>query len=192
MTAFDPVPAPAPARRRSHLAADVQQRVLAPYKPHCRYVHRAEFSAPVDRRPVRADDPASWLRIDGACGIPEPCYIDATGHFNAVEFNIVYNQLLYLCLAETVRQRLLPALAGWDLDEFFRRQLPDVLIADYHVRFFRPQQSARFDAWMAITEVEPRPHKQMVLLQTRCGASAAAGGRSEGEVTIALVNWQPA
>ena len=35
----------------------------------------------------------------GRFSIPESCYIDSTGHFNAVEFNICYNQLAYVLFA---------------------------------------------------------------------------------------------
>ncbi|MGW6540873.1 FcoT family thioesterase [Streptomyces sp. NPDC055051] len=46
------------------------------------------------------------LTGSGMFTIPEPCYIDDTGHFNAVEFNICYNQLAYYTLAAMIRDRV--------------------------------------------------------------------------------------
>ncbi|NET17718.1 MAG: hypothetical protein F6K08_35290 [Okeania sp. SIO1H6] len=37
--------------------------------------------------------------VMGQFSIGESCYIDDTGHLNAVEFNICYNQLLYVAIA---------------------------------------------------------------------------------------------
>ncbi len=36
------------------------------------------------------------IRVNGEFSIHESCYIDSTGHFNAVEFIICFNQLAYL------------------------------------------------------------------------------------------------
>lgn len=197
MTAPSPGPSPAPAPEQpTRLAVTLSQelcaRVLAPYKPHCRYVHRAELSHARDGRTPQPDDPGSWIRLDAECGITEPCYIEATGHFNAVEYNITYNQMLYLGLAELTRLRLLPELRNWNLDDFFRHQLPDVLIANYNARFRRPMKSQAFRGWVAFCGVTTRPQRNLLMVSTRSGCSTAAGGSCEAEVTIALVNWQSA
>lgn len=170
----------------------LRQRVLAPYAPNARYVHRAALTQADDGSPPRPDVPASWLRLDGDCGFDAPCYIAATGHFNAVECNITYNQMLYLGLAEVVRRGLLAELRHWTLDEFFRRQLPDVLIADYRVHFRRPIHSAAYRAWFVITGVLPKPHRDLLLLTTRAGCGDDGGGECELDATIALVRWRPA
>jgi hypothetical protein len=178
--------------RPEQLDDELRQRVLRPYKPHCRYVLEATLSQAGNGMTPRASEPSTWIRIDTQCTIAEPCYIEATGHLNAVEFNITYNQMLYLGLAETVRRRLVPELAHWGLDDFFRAQLPDVLIGDYHARFHRPMLAASFRGWLTIVEVKPRPQRNLLLLRTRAGCTTDAGGECEGEVTIALVNWHPA
>ena len=172
--------------------AALQQRVLAPYRDVARYVHRAALSRRTGAGSPRLADPTTWIRLDAECGFTAPCYIDATGHFNAVELNITYNQMLYLALAETVRQRLLPELRHWSLDDFFRAQLPDVLIGDYHAHFRSPMKSARYTGWFCFTDVRPRPARKMLLLQTRAGCHDGNGGECSADVRIALVNWQPA
>jgi hypothetical protein len=178
--------------RRVQIADDLRERVLAPYKPHCRYVQAAELTHPGDLRAPVDGEPESWIRLDARCGIEHSCYIDDTGHFNAVEFNITYNQMIYLCLAQTVASRLLPGRGGWDAEEFFRRQLLDVLIVDYHARFRRPMHSRSFQGFVAITGVNLRREKQMLLVQTRCGCKGTPDGEATGEVTLALMNWRPA
>jgi hypothetical protein len=140
----------------------------------------------------RLHDPGSWLRMEGDCGFSAPCYIAATGHLNAVEANITYNQLLYLGLAESVRRQLLPELRHWQLDDFFRAQLPDVLIADYHASFRRPMTGEAYRGWIEFVDLKARPQRRMLMLQTRAGFTTAAGGECSLDVRIAVVNWQPA
>jgi hypothetical protein len=178
--------------RPEPLGEELRQKVLAPYKPDCRYVLAAAMTQAGNGRSPRTADPSSWVRMEAQCSIGDPCYIEPTGHFNAVEFNITYNQMLYLGMAEAVRRRLVPELAHWTLDDFYRAQLPDVLIGDYHARFRRPMRSGRFRGWFTIVEVLARPQRKLLLLHTRAGCTTDAGGECEAEVTIALVNWQPA
>jgi hypothetical protein len=173
------------------LSEVLRQRVLQPYKPNARYVHRCTLAQPGNGTTPRASVPESWIRVEGSCGFDEPCYIDATGHLNAVEANITYNQLLYLALAEAVRAGLLPELRHWTLDEFFRAQLPDVLIATYHANVRRPMKSARYDGWFSIVDVQPKVHRKLLLLHTRAGFHDATGGECAIDATIALVNWLP-
>lgn len=60
-------------------------QVLNPYKAHCKYLKSAQVT--------KEGDPHDGGRVIGRCefSIPQSCYIDDTGHFNSVEFNICYN-----------------------------------------------------------------------------------------------------
>jgi hypothetical protein len=49
-------------------------------------------------------------RTAQAPAIPESCYIDDTGHFNAVEFNICFNQLAYVLFGKCVDAGILQKL----------------------------------------------------------------------------------
>jgi (3R)-3-[(carboxylmethyl)amino]fatty acid synthase len=167
---------------RAHLL-----RVLQPYRRDCRYVLDAVVEHSGDRRAPQPDDPESWIAIEGRCSIPASCYIDDTGHFNAVELNITYNQLLYCGLFAMAERGLVAELRHWDTETFFRHQLPDVLIVDYHARFPRPLSPRAFQGRFEIREVLPKPHKQMVLLRTFCEVTCAHGGHADAEVMIALV-----
>jgi hypothetical protein len=171
---------------------DLRQRVLLPYKENCRYVHRATVARPATMTAIAADSPATWLRLEAECGVPASCYIEDTGHFNAVEFNIVYNQMLYLGIAEAVRHRLWPDLQHKTLDDFFRHQLPDVLIVEYLAHFRRPMQSRRFQGWITFCGLQAKTTRDLVLLQTKAGCTSPEGGLAESDVTVALVNWRKA
>jgi hypothetical protein len=128
-TAAGPAPLPDDLGRRLAPADPVAPGDLANtlrvYHDHCRYLK----SAWVDR------SPDGHPRIVGALGISESCYIADTGHFNAVEFNISYNQLVYVLIAEVVARGWDDAFEGWSLEDFHRRQLPDILIHSFQSRF---------------------------------------------------------
>ncbi len=163
------------------------ERLLRPYKSNCRYLLGAVLEHAADRRPPHPDDPSSWITVRGPCGIAESCYIDDTGHLNAVEFNITYNQLLYAALTGAVQHGLIAELAHWDLDEWWRRQLPDVLIVDYHARFRRAMDGRAFRGCVELRQVVPKPHKRLVMLRTACQMQDDAGGHSGADVLVALV-----
>ncbi|RDI63394.1 FcoT family thioesterase [Nocardia pseudobrasiliensis] len=103
------------------------------YKPHCRYLRSAS---------VRTD--GDIVTGTGQFGIGEPCYIEDTGHLNAVEVIICFNQLMYQTVATIVRHGLHPAFDDWTPAQFQRRYLPDILIADVQTEFERPIDSAAF------------------------------------------------
>ena len=162
---------------------------ICPYKDNCRYVHHATVARPATTTALAKDAPATWLHLEAECGVGASCYIEDTGHFNAVEFNIVYNQMLYLGIAEAVQHRLWPELQHKTLDDFLRHQLPDVLIVEYHARFRRPMQSRRFQGWITFCGLEAKMTRDLVLLHTKAGCKSPEGGLAESDVTVALVNW---
>jgi hypothetical protein len=180
-----------PMKSEPAVSEELRRRVLEAYLPNARYVHRARLTQAGDGTRPQLERPESWLRLDGSCGFQAPCYIAATGHLNAVEANITFNQLLYLLLAEVVRTGALAELRHWTLDDFFKAQLPDVLIADYHARFARPMRSQQYDGWLAIASARPRPSRKMLLLDTRAELHDPDGGRCAIDATIALVHWLP-
>lgn len=166
----------------------LHRRVLEPYTPQSRYVVRAAMTQTGNGRCPRETDSSSWLRLDAECSIGDPVYIQPTGHFNAVEFNITYNQMLYLALAEAVHRRLLPDLAHWRIDDFFRAQLPDVLITDYHAKFQHPIRSGDYSGWFSILESTLVERRNMLFLRTAAGCSTPYGGQCEARCTIAILN----
>jgi hypothetical protein len=157
----------------AHLLA----RVLTPYKSHCRYLRTAA---------VRYAATGSIAAATGTFAIPESCYIASTGHFNAVEFNICYNQLTYCLLAKCIEDGALEVFDGWTLAEFSRRQLSDYLIARFFSAFHKPLTAATFHGEVEIAQVAVR--RDATFMKTTCRFSDDAGGRAAGGATIVVVN----
>jgi FcoT-like thioesterase domain len=164
-------------------------RVMRVYLPHCRYLTGAVLEAtPEPGGPARPT-------VTGRFAIGDSCYIDDTGHFNAVEFNICYNQMAYYLIAKAVKEGLLPVFAGWQLEDFFRLQLPNILITDFHSTFKRQMRGERFSGSVTITEVlkleRSERWDELVVLRTVCRFWDETGGSCRGEVKLAITNPVP-
>jgi len=160
------------------VANEVLKKVLAPYKPGCKYLKSAVCELPEDG----ADH---LVRLVGELAIEESCYIEDTGHFNAVEFNISYNQLIYTLLGHCVVEGILPALEGMGFSEYLARQLPDVLIHKFDSKFRRPMSPRDFRGYVDITETSDRG--PFIIIKTFVRFEDMAGGNSHGEVTLAIL-----
>ena len=160
-------------------------RFLAPYKKDCRYLKKAQFQYPDDLEINKLDDESGLWFIKGEFAIPESCYIDDTGHFNSVEFNICYNQLFYIMIAYLLEKKLLTEMSDWDLETFKRRQLSDFLIVKFFSTFKKPINSDIFQGMLSINKYSMRSN--LILIKTSC-AFYDDYGWSEGDVMIAIVN----
>lgn len=162
------------------VADDLLARVLFPYKPGCRYLSGAVAEFP----DAGAGGPVA--RCEGTFRIPESCYIDDTGHFNAVELNISYNQLVYTLMAQCVASDVSEPFAAMTMEEYLRRQLPDVLIHDFASKFSRPMDAREYRGEVIIDEVRDR--RRFLFVKTRMRFWDAGGGEASGAVTLAIVN----
>ncbi|GAA4228957.1 fatty acyl CoA thioesterase FcoT [Actinomadura meridiana] len=156
--------------------------VLRPYRDHCKYMRSA----------VVAVEPPGRPTVSGDFAIGDSCYIDDTGHFNAVEFNICYNQLAYYLIAKSVKERLIPVLGEWELDDFWRHQLPNILITSFRSRFKQRMRGKRFFGSVSLTD-SVRLEKSdrwdpLVVLHTVCRFWDETGGRSSGDVRLAITD----
>jgi hypothetical protein len=154
-------------------------RVLRPYKANCKYLKSASVSARSGR-------------VTAGCSfsIPESCYIDDTGHLNAVEVNISYNQMMYYAVAKSVKEGLLEDFTSWTLDDYWRHQLPDILIARFGGNFRRPINARSFFGEIEFLSVERRSPggKTLIVADTSYRYWDGEGGRCDGEVKLAIVN----
>ncbi len=154
--------------------------VLTPYKLHCRYLQSAN---------VEKGSNGAWLlKARGRFSIPESCYIADTGHFNAVEFNICYNQLTYCLLAQAIDYQLLDVVRMWSLSEFSRRQLSDFLIVNFNSTFRKPLNARQFEGWVAINKVTVR--QRNIFMKTSCGFEDSSGASSHGGAVIVILSGQ--
>ncbi|WUI51775.1 FcoT family thioesterase [Streptomyces sp. NBC_00414] len=151
-----------------------------PYKAHCKYLRTGVVTAEAGLASVRCE-----------FAIPESCYIDDTGHLNAVEVNIAYNQMMYYLVAKSVKEGLLAGFETWTLDDFWRHQLPDVLIARFASNFRRPVDPRSFHGEMRFRSVTRRSvggGSPFLHAETSYRYRDADRGRCDGEATLAFVN----
>lgn len=163
---------------RSPVEAALLERVLRPYKDGCRYLREAQIE-------FDSDAPLAPVRLYGELSIDRSCYIDDTGHFNSVEFNLCYNQLIYSLMAQCVVAGNLPAFGAMTLAEYFERQLPDVLIHCFSSKFKRPMDPRAFSGVVTIRSAVRRGG--FILLDTECSFHDSGKGSCSGEVSLAIV-----
>lgn len=119
-------------------------RALIPYRDHCKYLKRCSMEYVPVSADVSADDSEASIVALGELAIDESCYIDSTGHFNAVEFQICANQLMYTMGAEVTRRRMLRAFSAMDLAGYYERQLSNVLITNVTSAFRKVMNPRQF------------------------------------------------
>ncbi|MEU4486877.1 FcoT family thioesterase [Streptomyces purpurascens] len=155
-------------------------RVLTPYKEHCKYLRSAVVTETDGRASARCE-----------FEIPESCYIDDTGHLNSVEVNICYNQMMYYLVAKSVKDGIGTGFESWTLDDFWKHQLPDILIARFSARFRRPVDPRAFSGEMEFRSVTRRTRADgtpFLHAETAFRYRDAASGHCDGEATLAFVN----
>lgn len=161
---------------------DLLGDVLRVYKPDCRYLLRATV--------LETEHGLAAGRCEFA--IPAPFYIDDTGHFNAVEFNLCYNQMLYYSVAKCVKEGLMPPFAHWTPDEFMARQLPNFLIVDFRSSFRRGIRSDHFYGEIAFTGVREfaggGSWRPMIIVESTCRYWDDHGGRCSGAVRVVVTS----
>ena len=155
-------------------------RVLVPYRAPCKYLKAAQVTAEAGLTSAHCEFavPGSW-------------YIDDTGHLNAVEVNIAYNQMMYYLVAKSVKEGLLSGFDTWTLDDFWRHQLPDILIARFTGNFRRPVNPRSFRGEMrfrSVTRRSPGGGSPFLHAETSYRYWDADRGRCDGEATLAFVN----
>ncbi|WP_298088354.1 FcoT family thioesterase [uncultured Corynebacterium sp.] len=166
-------------------------RCLDPYRAKdCIYLKSSSVDVcaelPVDG--AGATGPAAIVGR-GTFRIGESCYIDDTGHFNAAEFVISYNQLMYMSLCEAVASGRNPIFRGWTIDDYWARQLPDVLIQQLDTRYSRPINARDYRAEFRVTGLDvSRLDRGILKLRTEIEFSDDHGGRARGTVLLALTN----
>lgn len=132
-----------------------RERILAPYKAKgCVYLKEARHSFFAKRFVSRAH-----------FSIAESCYIDSTGHFNAVELNICSNQLFYLLWADVIRRERSSAVQHWRQEDFSEAQLPKMLIVRLNSNFRRAIDATNFYAEGAIEQVRVLAEGKMAFVR---------------------------
>jgi len=161
------------------------KRVLRPYKENCHYLKNCWFEFREPFIGSSEDERSGMISARGEFSIPESCYIVDTGHFNAVEFNICYNQLGYCLLAECIQHQVLNDFLGWKLEEYFKHQLSNIFIAELRSSFHRPMRPDKFTGHVEIKKISNK--EKILFLKTICRFEDDHGGFSSGKILIAII-----
>ena len=125
--------------------------ILRPYRANAKYLKSARIT-----QVQYPDCPAKGAPILTAAGrfsIPESCYIDDTGHFNAVEFNICYNQLAYVMFGKCFETGIVSKLRFLTPAEYRRHQLQSCFIASLESRFSKQLKSDDFSGELTLNKL---------------------------------------
>lgn len=158
---------------------ELLSRVLVPYaRPKTQYLKSATVEAS-----------GELASAQGRFSIPFPCYIDDTGHLNSVEVNICFNQLMYYLIAKVVQEQALPEFEDWTMEDYWAKQLPDILIARFQSDFKRPIDSSDFTGEVSFAEFRRTNRSRPVqVVEMPWKFWDDNGGFAQGEVRMALVD----
>jgi hypothetical protein len=170
------------------ISAEFLAEILKAYRAHARYLKSAEIT----HCNTASDDlkGASLVTGTGRFSIPESCYIEDTGHFNAADFIICYNQLAYVVFGKCIDADLIHPL--WyqkasipSFAEYKRGQLPLMLIVSVDgVRFLAPMRSADFRGEFMIKKAAVL--QSTWFLQTSITFSDGEDVKARGSVLLAF------
>jgi hypothetical protein len=164
--------------------------ILSPYRQNATYLKSAEITQVNDKTSIAPGAVDQKLITGkGRFSIPESCYIDDTGHFNAVEFNICYNQLAYVLFAGCINAGLMHKVRAGVFDvpsmtEFKRHQLPAMMIVSLESRYFKPLDSKDFTAELTINKISAVGNAWFFF--TTITFSDSEGVKAKGSVTLAF------
>lgn len=154
-------------------------KVLDPYAyKGCRYLIDASYKATADS-----------VLAYGNFSISEPAYIRSTGHFNAAELILCFNQLAYSAFAPAILNEEIPVLRGWSISDYFDLQLPSMLIKNTASRFKRMIHAQKFSARLLCQDFEVID-RNLRYLSIKCAIEFwdEYGGAASGEVELAALN----
>ncbi|HET7500124.1 MAG TPA: FcoT family thioesterase [Kofleriaceae bacterium] len=165
------------------------QSILTPYRAECRYLQKLWIDC-YDPPGAPTGAVGGSIVGRGQFAIPESFYIVDTGHFNAVEFNLCFNQIGYVYLAYCFDHKLIPPIAEVDLAYYRRQQLGGLLIAKFSSTYRTQMRAARFWGEFSLSKTIER--NSLWLLDTRIRYWDDGDGRSEGSALLALLKERPA
>jgi hypothetical protein len=178
-----------------HIDYSLLRRILTPYSPTgTDYLKSVQLLHTWKSAPHSEGDPLVSAR--GGFRIPNSCYIKDTGHFNAVEFLICYNQLAYSTFGQlfdgeyfndpdfnAISPGSSKALAGISIDAFFKDQLSSMLILKTSTRFKGIINAKNFTGTFSINRFKYRGNT--LFADTACVFRDNNCGYADGEVLLA-------
>jgi|GEM_PF-441829 len=179
----DPEPTPGRACKLPiAISGEFVAETLRPYRANARYLRSAEITQVRD--PERPAKGAPMVTASGRFAIPESCYIDDTGHFNAVEFNICYNQLAYVMFGKCFETRVVPKLRFLTLPQYRQHQLQSCFIISLESRFLQPLDGREFHGELVLDRLSWAGG--VLFCFTSIAFGDAGGIKAHGQVVLAF------
>jgi hypothetical protein len=88
-------------------------------------------------------------------GVDSPWYCDSTGHMNAVELTLAFNQMMYVSIGQSLVLGWIPGLKGLGEDYFMQKYWPDFLITKNESIFKAPLNVSSFCGTLRIKKSRP-------------------------------------
>lgn len=161
------------------IAEELLAEVLEPYSfKGCRYLLDAEYKATEES-----------VLAYGNFSIAESAYIRSTGHFNAAELVLCFNQLAYCAFAPAIINEEISVLRGWSIADFYDNQLPSMLIKSTSSRFKRPINAQRFSARLLCKDFQIVERScRYLLIPCDIEFWDEDGGSASGQIELAAFN----
>jgi len=112
---------------------DTLREVIEPYISDCRYLKEAEL-----------DCNGEFPKAIGKFEIPRSFYCIKTGHFNAVEAMICYNQLAYTMFGECSQKGMIGSHEPMSLEKFKSLQIVSYIVKIKELIFKKPINPQHF------------------------------------------------
>jgi FcoT-like thioesterase domain len=100
--------------------------------------------------------------------------------------------MLYYIIAKSVQERLGSIFSTWTMADYWRRQLPDILITKMVSRYRWPVDRSRFAGEFELCRVAQRrlipTGPPLIALDTAFRFWDDRKGRADGEVAVAIVS----
>lgn len=154
-------------------------KALIPYHDHCKYLKKLKVNKIENKEAIDA------LYGEGIFEIENSCYIDDTGHFNAVEYNICFNQLAYSFVGYCVENDLIPELEMFKKD-YYQIQLSHFLIANISSSYKAEINARDFQGKIHINSISKR--SKGVFLDVHCDFNDHMKGKSTGKALLVMLN----
>ena len=154
------------------------KKILTPYYEYTNYLKKANLYE-------EENQGISRLKATGEFSIEDSCYIDDTGHFNAVEFNICYNQLAYVHMAHCIKNQLIPQVAAYDINSFLQKQLSNFLITNISSSYHSMLNANHFYGSYEIKKITKK--SKYVFLETSCDFWDDGQGKATGTVNTVII-----
>lgn len=154
---------------------EVVSSLISPYFSSCQYLKEASF----------VEDENGLNGIAGKFCIPESCYVESSGHFNAVEFIMCFNQMGYVLFGDSVRRGLAPEMGLDSLEDFIDVQLQRAYIVRVKEMSFRKPINPRdFGGSIHITRKKNAGGSNFYL--TEVAFQDSTGGKATGLINLAM------